>query len=145
MSYKPDTDKIRAHLDLLKNECSDLSTVQNKEDYFPMVTKKVKLRWAQNKMPLKVYMENSSIVPGFKPECNALLEQAFNDWVVAADGKISIMFVQQKDNADITTRWTNDLSQVINPVEGGDTKYRGGSKGLEKVSIVLLTVSLIQI
>ena len=139
-----DAPKIRAHLELLRSEFLNANQSEkpvNKEDYFDAATRKIKLRWAADTMPIKVYMENGEDVPGFKPEYALLLKQAFTDWQSAAGDKISIVFISDKNKADITTRWSNDLSQVLSAAEGGDAKYRGTAKGMTNVSITLLTVN----
>jgi tetratricopeptide (TPR) repeat protein len=138
-----DATKIRAHLELLKKEfltVNQSTSPANREDYLDAATRKVKLRWPLSSMPIKVYMEQGDDIPGFKPEYAELLKQAFDDWQSAASGKISIVFVNDKKKADITTRWSNDLKQIVSAAEGGDAKYHGTSKGLTNVSITLLTV-----
>ncbi len=139
----PDAPKIRAHVELVKKEFLGTNKSQsppNTEDYFDAVTRKVELRWSLSSMPIKVYVEKGNNISGFKPDYAALLKQAFDDWQSAAAGKISIVFVNDKHKADITTRWSNDLSEVASAAEGGDAKYRGTSKGLTNVAITLLTV-----
>ena len=70
-----------------------------------------------------------------------LLKEAFDDWVNASNGKITVVFVAEKTDADITSRWINDMSQARNPAEGGDVRPQADAKGLKNAEITLLTVS----
>ena len=138
----PDLARIKAHVEMLKGELKSSSNEENAEDnYLAAVTQKVKLRWPRQKMPIKVYIDNGADVQGMKVDYATLLQKAFDDWLAAASEYLNIVYVNNANQADITTRWTNNLNEVVSLAEGGDTKYQGNGKGLNHVSITILTVN----
>jgi tetratricopeptide (TPR) repeat protein len=110
------------------------------DDYFYFVTQKNKLRWGPGRMPVKIYIADGDQVPGFKQNYGQLLRQAIDDWANASDGKIAFTFMPTEQDADMIVKWSNDISKVISPAEGGDARYRGDGAGMKHVDITLLTI-----
>lgn len=79
-------------------------------DYLADATSNRLARWARSVMPLKVYIEENTAVPGYKPEFAATLKDAFESWAEASQGKISFVFTNDKSEAAISCAWTADQS-----------------------------------
>ena len=88
-------------------------------DYIADATKGGVERWADNKMPLKVFIQEDQSVLGYKPEFAVALKQAFTDWSDISDGKISFVYVDKQSEAQINCGWTSDKLQL------GGTKELG--------------------
>ena len=135
-----DSQKARVHLKGLQEAMRSGSSTS--DDYFAAAIQTDKARWPDNKMPLKVYIESGIGIPGFKPQYEEILNQAFSDWANVSQGKVSFVFVNNKQTADITARWSNFPSIAHTPGEGGDALCRGdNAKGvLTHVVITIFTV-----
>lgn len=108
-------------------------------DYFAFTTVSGTVKWADAKLPLKVYVATGSRVPGFKAEYQGIMNDAFKSWSTASVDKVKFDFVNKPEGADIDCVWTNDYSQVSSPSEGGEAQVSWSPKGIEHVKIVILT------
>ena len=88
-------------------------------DYFADATKERIVRWPQDQMPLKVFIEDDSSVPGYKPEFSTALKDAFGQWSDASEGKIKFVFTGTESDAQIVCSWTGDKLRL------GGTKELG--------------------
>jgi len=91
-------------------------------------------------MPIKVFMKSGEGVENFKPEYETFLKDAFNQWVAASNGQLSVEFVKKAKDADITTEWTTDTTGVLNLSELGDTRYKCDGQGMASAMIRMLLV-----
>ena len=80
--------------------------------------------WAASKVPLKVFIEPTSAVRGFKPEFVGIAQNAFITWYQASGKKLAFVFVNTLDEADINVEWTDGTLKV------GDEKYERTKAGL---------------
>lgn len=108
-------------------------------DYFAFTTVSGTVKWADAKLPLKVYVATGTRVPGFRPEYQGIMNDAFKAWSTASLDKVKFEFVNKAEGADIDCVWTNDYSQVSSPSEGGEAQVSWSPKGIEHVKIVILT------
>lgn len=136
----PERTRIQAHLADLKAEekrdVKDTSTT----DYLLSITSQNQLRWPKERMPVKVFIADGTKLTGYKPQYLDELKQAFSDWKTEAGDRLTYVFVPLESNADITVNWSNDLHDVASIAEGGDTKFRGNGKGMDKAMIKLLLI-----
>ncbi len=111
------------------------------EDYFADVTSQGGLRWSKQKMPVRVYLQPSSTVPGYRPSFEEILRSSFKTWSEAANGNFEFKFVDSANDADIYAKWTNDTKNVASIAEGGDVKFKHGPTGLNHVDLTILTLN----
>jgi tetratricopeptide (TPR) repeat protein len=97
------------------------------------------LRW-KNPAAISVLVLDGSKVPGYRPEFEESLRQAFDEWTETTDGKIGFVFTQDPKQAQLTVQWTDDLHAPALTAEAGITKTSPGKEGIEKAEIALLTV-----
>lgn len=98
-----------------------------------------KMRFATSRMPIKVYIEDGSKVPGFRPDFVSLIKESFALWEAALPQKLKFEFVTTPDAA-IVCRFTNDRSQMQSPTEDGQTIVVPDSSGITSATITFLTV-----
>ena len=90
-------------------------------------------RWELEKMPLSIYIESRE-----RPE-SKILESAFKDWAKASGKKISFEFVSDPEKASIACSFTNKVSELASPLEGGETLVSKTADGhLLKANIKIL-------
>lgn len=70
-------------------------------------------RWSVQRMPIKIFIANGTNerqapVAGFRPDFNFILSDAITTWVNASGGRISVQFVPDQTQADITYYWTDN-------------------------------------
>lgn len=80
--------------------------------------------WPATKIPLKVFIDQTSSARGFKPEFVGIAHDAFITWYQASGKKLSFAFVNTLDEADINVEWTDGMLKV------GDEKYERTKAGL---------------
>jgi len=97
-------------------------------------------KWTQDHMPLKVYLAPTQGVVGYKPGYMDGVKSSFQEWADASGGKVSFVYVTDKDKNDISFVFSNDIKAVSNPAEGGEAKVYPGPKGIVKSTIVVLTL-----
>jgi tetratricopeptide (TPR) repeat protein len=133
-----EVDRIKAHIDLLSKE-NEIGGIDNSEtDYVESIKARNKFRWAKSRMPIKVFIKSGDGVENFRPEYESYLRDAFEQWVSASNGLISVDFVKKAKDADITTEWTTDTSGVLNLSELGDTRYKCDGQGMATANIRML-------
>jgi len=119
-----------------------LSAAAAGDDYLAEVTSQGVLRWPARRIPLRVYVRPGQSVPGFRPAFLSILNQAFEDWARASDGRVSFVFVSDPNKAEIECSWTNDPGQLANSAESAETRVFTDREGIAKGTIKLLTVPL---
>ncbi|HIA54540.1 MAG TPA: tetratricopeptide repeat protein [Candidatus Melainabacteria bacterium] len=138
--------KIKGLLSMLESE-SKLQTKQpdgsvtGADDYFSSIGLSGSVtKWTQDHMPLKVYIAPTQGVVGYKPGYMDGVKSSFQAWADASGGKVSFVYVQDKEKNDISFAFSNDIKAVSNPAEGGEAKVYPGPKGIVKSTIVVLTL-----
>jgi tetratricopeptide (TPR) repeat protein len=145
-----DAAKVQALVNGLKKEVSDgviRPQVVNQggapsDNYLAELGPSAK-RWPPNRLPLKVYVQDGSGVPGFRPQFIQLLQNSFAAWQEASQGGLAFNFVSTPNQADVVCSFTNDAANFNNRAEAGETELFTNSKGLAKGTIKLLTVPLV--
>lgn len=108
-------------------------------DYFAQIKEVGLARWPGSRLPIKVYIESNSKVPGFRPEFVTILRLAFKDWEQASGGKIASQFVDTANGATIACLWTDDVNQLMGSKEGGNTTVAPDPQGIVRVDMKILT------
>ena len=109
--------------------------------YISDVTASGIVHWAKESMPIKIYIEDASgRVNGYKNQYSTILESSFRAWEQAADGAFTLKFVGSKPESDVYCTWTDDLSKLADPSEGGHTEPVIKQQGITGGEVVLLTV-----
>lgn len=113
-------------------------------DYFVEISRGHPQKWNAKRMPVKVHIADATKVPGYKPEYDAILKQAFADWSEASQGKLTFTYVDTADAADLKVKWSNNRNDLQNvaqrAAEGGEAKIYPGPEGITSATIVLLTL-----
>lgn len=112
-------------------------SANNQDDYLQDALNSGFHKWSSFRMPLKVYIEPGDDVEGHTPHYDDILRQSFYDWAKALDRKVSFMFVDQPEKADIKCHWTNDPSELGAGIEDGETKIRFIGETLVSATIAL--------
>jgi len=89
--------------------------------YFEKLQSAGLIRWEKDRMPIRIYIEPASKVKMFRPEFVEILTQAFKDWAQAAP-QLKIQFVTTPNECEIKCTWTDNLSDLVSPKEGGHTE-----------------------
>lgn len=100
---------------------------QGPDDYFGVVASGGKFfRWTR--MPIRVFIASGTGVPGYQNLYNQDLMDAFSQWAVASQGRITFSLSTDPSQSDIQCDWTGDPKRVVEhgrQVEGGLTKLNG--------------------
>src|SRR5262249_29449262 len=89
------------------------------------------------KKHVRVFVQASSGVKGYRPEFDQILKDSFKAWSDA--GVISFEFVPDATNADIECVWIDDAKQLASPAEGGEALLRHRGDAVNHARIALLT------
>jgi tetratricopeptide (TPR) repeat protein len=139
----PDASMIVDTIKILEAELRVASTIKaSDEEYYAEVTKNRPNTWSRKSMPLRVHIRSGDGIPGFEPRFTEFLKAAFQDWVSASGGRITIRFVDQPADADIECLWTSDGSQLQNRAEGGEARVYFQDGLIRNATIVILTVPM---
>lgn len=97
--------------------------------------------WPKSRLPIPVCIVPGKGVPGYRPQLETIVKQAFDDWMIASTGKIQFVFVDRTDGGQgITCQWTNDRSKMTSSIEDGETIVVPDAQGITSAKILLLTV-----
>lgn len=97
----------------------------NASDYLEeLVAKNDAERWAPQRMPIKVYIQDPRAVAGFRPEFISIFFAALSTWSNASRNKISFVSARYESEADLTLSFTShpeDIAQKPGepPIEQG--------------------------
>lgn len=125
---------------ILQFEVSQLhgSSSEGQDNYFSEGVTADGGKWDQ--MPIPVHIASGAGVEGFKEQYAKILQDSFDTWAAATDGKLSFKFVDKAEGALILCRWTANLKDLINPVEGGQALVAHTKQGkIVKADILILT------
>lgn len=97
--------------------------------------------WPKSRLPIPVCIVSGKTVPGYRPQLESIVKQAFDDWMIASAGKIQFVFVDKTDGGQgITCQWTNDRAKMSSAIEDGETIVVPDAQGITSAKIILLTV-----
>lgn len=136
---KDPTEKANAEsqIKLLDEAIKERVTDNSETDYLQSTVAVGRERWPAERQPVKVYIEDGSNVPNYKPEFLKILKQSFTDWQAASGDRVKFAFVSKKDDADIDARWVNDPSEMENSAEAGLCKTIIDGQGLKTAHITI--------
>jgi len=98
-------------------------------------------RWTDDKMPLKVFIQEDQSVLGYKPELVTTLKQAFADWSDISEGKVRFTFTDKQSEAQITCAWTGDKMHLGGTKELGLTHTESAGSKIVSARIDLYTLA----
>ena len=93
-----------------------------------------------NKKLVKVYVAPTEGVHGFDASFNDILKESFLSW--SQTGDLSFEFVDSPAQADIDCTWTDDISKLSSPGEGGEAMLRHQGAVVTHARVTLLTARL---
>lgn len=99
-------------------------------------------RWQPDRFPLRVYIESGKNTEGFQPEFETVLRKSFQQWTEATKGKVSFVFINDANRADIRCKWTSTVDAFQQKGESGEAQSTISNYGIERVKIILLTRSI---
>jgi hypothetical protein len=111
------------------------------ENYFSAIIKNGILRWPSSFMPLRVYIKPGDTTDGFRPIFITLLEQAFSEWSIASENRISFTIVDDPTKAQIICGWTSDKNDMTKLTEGGHALVIPDGHKIKLVQITILTIA----
>lgn len=129
---------LKTLLERQKNIVSKI-TEHSDKDYFAEATGQKLVRWADQALPIKLYIADAAKVPGYKPSYGEIFKQSLQEWQSASDNKISFQQVSNRSEAVLEVVWSNQQSDVTNPAEGGETRLVPNGQCLSAARIILLT------
>ena len=121
--------RVSAKQNGIKDQLSDY--------YFAKPSNITAAHWSELRMPLKVYIDPSTDVPGLDLRYFDILKQAFVDWENVCKKKISFIFVPTPDEADIDCAFTADDERLGNGTENGNTETTARGHLLTRAHILL--------
>lgn len=104
---------------------------------YPVSAQEQIYRWPKDR-PIKVFIKPGFAVPGFRPQLQMILMQAFGEWTEASP--VHVEFVNEGKDAQITCEWTNDRGRMSSSREDGQAVLVPNGHELTMANIVLLTV-----
>jgi tetratricopeptide (TPR) repeat protein len=138
----PNAAQIREQIALMNTEAtrSQVKVDASAPDYLEEIVQNGLTRWQKERMPLKVHLSDGKDVPHYRPEYDALVREAFADWSKDSDGKVSFVYTDDPDAANIDVKWTNKPEELLTSLEGGHAATScDGSKMLSAVITLLTT------
>lgn len=110
------------------------------EDYLTESNYTTRVRWADSRMPLKVYIEKTPAdLEGYKESYTNSLKQSFYDWSKAASNRVRFSFVPNERTADIRCYWTNDPRYLGGGAEAGETRMKSLGHVMASADVYLRT------
>jgi len=71
-------------------------------------------RWSRDRFPLKVHIQPTSRVAGFKFIYPKLAKESFVTWYKASQKRVAFTFVDSPEDSDINLEWTDQMLHVGN-------------------------------
>ena len=113
-------------------------------NYFTDACKNNLFKWPSSRVPIKVYITNGEIIPGYHPVYDELLRESFAEWTEASKGKIAFEFVDKPEDATLTCKWTDNLHAPELKAEAGNANVTADGDGIDGATVNLLVVSPIK-
>jgi tetratricopeptide (TPR) repeat protein len=110
-------------------------------DYLADVTRQGVIRWPARRIPLKVFIADGNLIPGYRPGYAVIIRQSFVDWANVSNGLVSFQFVSSPGNGDILCRWSANTAKFKDSAEAAETKLYSDRYGVARGEIEILTLS----
>lgn len=104
----------------------------NAEDY---------ARWSKASMPLGIYIEQTSTVPGFKSTYPVQVAKALREWKKDTGGLVDFTIVGNKANADIIVEWSPKMKKEDYIDQSKDHNYIWGVTKLGNPTTIKLVTN----
>ncbi len=137
-----DSEKIKALVAHLKQEARNSPTKlpNSADNYLADTTANGMARWSLKSMPLKVFIKSGKNVPGFRPDLERILKQAFVEWNQTSKQRVSFLFTDNEADAQIVCSWTNNPKEMMSSAEGGHAMVIPDHNGIiTEAKIMILT------
>jgi len=138
-----DSAKYAAYLTVLEQQVkapSGAKATAQTGNYLCDVIKGGTFRWPDGRLPITLYVKPGDAVPGYRPEFDESLRQAFDDWTEATKGKFVFNRVDTPEKAEMTVQWTDDMHAPALQAEAGLAELTSDENGIFQAKITLLTV-----
>lgn len=103
---------------LYSQSSSELQT----DNYLSEIAGEGLYHWLPERFPLRVYIEPGNRVPGYQPNFKSVLTSSLDQWCQASNGYLSWREVNEKDQADLVCRWTEQAPELDQGTEAGRTR-----------------------
>jgi tetratricopeptide (TPR) repeat protein len=142
---EPNSNSVLTTLETLKNKKSLFKEEKDSADYFKSTTAEGIALWPRRSMPIKVFIASGENTPGFRKSFGDILMWSFGQWLRGASNYLSLNLVSNEEAADIVCSWTNDIKDLQQGAEQGEThinfrRVKGGKPVLVHASIKLCIV-----
>lgn len=107
-------------------------------DYLSVVTGQTLMRWPDNLMPIKVFIEDGSEVPGYRESFKNIFLGCLSDWSAASGGLARFVEVKKRRDAQMTVVWQAGSSSTNPPAEAGDTELYADGHNISSCRISIL-------
>ena len=115
---------------------------QSDDNYLSEASREGVRRWQDVAQPLKVYIEENSNLPGYRPEFGQIVKQSFDDWAKGTNDKVSFVYTADPAQAQIKCAWTDNQADLGDTKELGITQLIFSTDGvIESASIKLWTLT----
>lgn len=105
----------------LATPTAPMGTFSGGADYLSSVTGQGTYHWDMSKLPIKVYISSGENVPSYRPQFGDYIRHGFDEWCRVSNGKLAWVEVNDPSKADITVKWTNQVTQRPEGTEAGKT------------------------
>jgi tetratricopeptide (TPR) repeat protein len=109
-------------------------------DYLDSVTKKGIIGWSQQKMPIKVFIEDGRDIFGYQDLFSELVQKSLWQWAQASNRALFWRIVPNRSQADIAFHWTSDRSDFPHGAEQGIAKLTWKGHCIQHVNVTICTV-----
>ncbi len=137
--YEALADVIRGQVAKPRKADAPAVTVSGAGDYFKETVSEGFFRWPLKRQPLRILIRPGTM-KSYKPEYEEAVRQAVDEWSKATGGIPRLTFVDGQD-ADIIVDFVDDLHAPALQAEAGKAQLTGNMEGVDKASILLLTLS----
>lgn len=120
-SYADDT-QLKTDYSAPASGSADAGRTASHADYLDEISSEGIYRWRPDKFPIKVFIEDSSGVPGYRSSFRDTLVRSFDEWEEASQGRVSWQEVKTRDAANIVCNWTDQDRELAAGTEAGRTK-----------------------
>ena len=109
----------------------------NQADYLAYALRPGAIFWNQQSMPLKVWINTNCSAPGWMPRYVESVKDAFAEWTKLVPKKLSVVYIDDKDKADIVWDWSDDASKYPDAGEAGATILSSANDKLSHADVLL--------
>ena len=104
--------------------------------------------WLAEKLPIRVFLDPSLGMPGFRPPFHNIALDCLNIWARASGNRLGYIFVDDREQADLTFSWTTSLvpskktrfHERVGLTEPDLVEIDGGGWKIEHVTVSLATL-----